>query len=227
MRRSGSYKDGCPVPPEGLASLRFVYHRFDGGTAVGTLIVNRHLAADLREIFADLFAAGFPLRLAEPVDAFDANDDRAMAADDTSAFNCRAMTPSTLASGASPRPSFSLHSWGVAIDINPVENPYFKPATPAALAAWEAEQAAHPEASLPSLLAAFCAADRSRCKVLPEAGRAHLDRAPGPGVLTPDSPAVRAFRSRGFRWGGDWPRDARDKVRTDTQHFEKPLDAEP
>ena len=53
----------------------------------------------------------------EPIDAFHGNDEASMAADNTSAFNCRY----AVASG--PR-RWSVHAYGEAIDVNPVENPY-------------------------------------------------------------------------------------------------------
>jgi hypothetical protein len=50
-----------------------------------------------------------------PVDAYGANDDRSMAADNTSGFNCRFVSGTR---------RWSMHAYGKAIDVNPVENPY-------------------------------------------------------------------------------------------------------
>jgi hypothetical protein len=49
------------------------------------------------------------------VDEFGGDDDRSMAPDNTSAFNCRRVTGS---------PRWSEHAYGRAVDINPLENPY-------------------------------------------------------------------------------------------------------
>lgn len=59
-----------------------------------------------------------PMAAKELVDAYGGDDDRSMAADNTSAYNCRAVT------GGS---TFSDHAYGKAIDINPVRNPYVLP----------------------------------------------------------------------------------------------------
>lgn len=60
--------------------------------------------------------------------------------------------------------------------------------------------------------------------MIPPGGADSVDRtAAAPGKLRAGDRAVEAFTRRGWRWGGTWPTDARDKVRTDTQHFEKPL----
>ena len=51
--------------------------------------------------------------------AYGANDERSLAADNTAAFNCR------YAVGPGPR-RWSVHAYGLAIDVNPVENPYLE-----------------------------------------------------------------------------------------------------
>jgi len=56
----------------------------------------------------------------EPVDAFGGDDDRSMAANNTSAFNCRTIAGSS---------RWSEHAFGRAIDINPVQNPYVRGAS--------------------------------------------------------------------------------------------------
>jgi hypothetical protein len=52
-----------------------------------------------------------------PIDAYGGDDDASMAADNTSAFNCRA------AVSTGPK-HWSMHAYGIAIDVNTVENPY-------------------------------------------------------------------------------------------------------
>ncbi len=80
-----------------------------------TLIVHKSTVRDLTKVFRRLYLAEFPIRRMRSVDAYRANDDRSMAADNTSAFNCR------FVSGTS---RWSAHAYGKAIDVNPVENPY-------------------------------------------------------------------------------------------------------
>ena len=66
-------------------------------------------------MFRRLYAARFPIRRMEPVDRYGGDDYRSIEADNTSAFNCRAATGSS---------HWSNHAYGLAIDVNPIENPY-------------------------------------------------------------------------------------------------------
>jgi len=112
-----SYRPGCPVGPRSLRLLRVTYWGFDYRAHVGSLVVRKTAVADLRRVFARLYAARFPIRRIDPIDRFRASDNASMAADNTSAFNCRyAIAPG-------PR-RWSAHAYGDAIDVNPVENPY-------------------------------------------------------------------------------------------------------
>jgi hypothetical protein len=70
-------------------------------------------------VFRTLYRARFPIRRMRPVDAYRGSDDRSAAADNTSAFNCRAAVTS------GPK-SWSMHAFGEAIDVNDVENPYLE-----------------------------------------------------------------------------------------------------
>jgi hypothetical protein len=110
-----SWHPGCPVALDDLRVLRLDRWGFDGKAHRGTLVVHRKYAQDVLRVFETLFGARFPIRRMRLVDAYGADDDRSMAANNTSAFNCRAVT------GGS---SWSQHSYGWAIDINPVQNPY-------------------------------------------------------------------------------------------------------
>ena len=110
-----SWHSGCPLGPAQLRRLRVSHWGFDGRAHTGTLIVHRSAVPDLTRVFRRLYLAEFPIRRMRSVDAYRANDDRSMAADNTSAFNCR------FVSGTS---RWSEHAYGKAIDVNPVENPY-------------------------------------------------------------------------------------------------------
>jgi hypothetical protein len=78
--------------------------------------VNKDAVPDVKRIFATLYAGRFPIRRMRPVDAYGASDDRSMAADNTSAFNCRY--------AVAPGPArWSAHAYGRASDVNPVEYP--------------------------------------------------------------------------------------------------------
>ena len=114
-----SWRAGCPVAPSDLRRLRLAYVGFDSRRHVGSLVVHRDVAVDVVRVFRHLYAQRFPIRRLEPVDAYRGSDDASMAADNTSAFNCRA----AVASG--PR-RWSEHAFGRAVDVNPVENPYLQ-----------------------------------------------------------------------------------------------------
>jgi D-alanyl-D-alanine carboxypeptidase len=112
-----SYRAGCPVAPAQLRTVRLSYWGFDGRPHVGKLVVNRRVTRDVVTVFRRLHAARFPIRRMVPVSAYRGSDDASMAADNTSGFNCRLAVGST--TGA-----WSVHAYGLAIDVNPVENPY-------------------------------------------------------------------------------------------------------
>ncbi len=114
-----SWRPGCPVPPRDLRRVTLAYHGFDGRRHLGALVVHRDAVAPVVRVFRGLYAARFPIRSVRPVDAYRGSDDASMAADNTSAFNCRA------AVAAGPR-RWSEHAYGRAVDVNPVENPYLE-----------------------------------------------------------------------------------------------------
>ncbi|WP_315094646.1 M15 family metallopeptidase [uncultured Cellulomonas sp.] len=110
-----SWRPGCPVPLEDLRYVSVTHRDFDGADRQGELVVHADAAQDMVTVFRALFDAGYPIRSLRLVDDFGASDDDSMDADNTSAFNCRAITGGT---------GWSEHAYGRAIDVNPVENPY-------------------------------------------------------------------------------------------------------
>jgi hypothetical protein len=118
-RMSSSWRDEprCPRFTD-LAYLRLSHVTFDRGVAIGELIVAASIAARTVELFRRLFALGFPIRQMKLVDDYSADDDRSMSADNTSAFNFRVVAGTEI---------LSQHARGLAIDINPVENPWRRP----------------------------------------------------------------------------------------------------
>jgi hypothetical protein len=112
-----SWRPGCPVGPAQLRLVRLSYWGFDRKTHVGALVVRDRVAGQVVRVFRRLYAERFPIRRMHKVDAYRGSDDASMAADNTSAFNCR------LVSGTR---RWSQHAFGEAIDVNPVENPYLQ-----------------------------------------------------------------------------------------------------
>ena len=111
-----SWRPGCPVGLEGLRLLTFPYVTFDGDVAMGELIVAAEVADQIGDVFRQLFEADYPIQRIELVDAYGGNDLVSMQANNTSAFNCREV--------AGKPGIWSNHALGLAIDINPLMNPY-------------------------------------------------------------------------------------------------------
>jgi hypothetical protein len=114
-RLGSSWHQGCPVGAGQLRLVSLNFLGFDGAVHRGELVVNADRATETAYAFAGLYFARFPIERMETVEKYDSDDDASMAANNTSAFNCRAITGGT---------AWSNHSYGRAIDINTVQNPY-------------------------------------------------------------------------------------------------------
>lgn len=115
QRLGASWRPGCPLGPDRLRLVSLSYVGFDSREHRGELVVADSVAQETADIFGELYAARFPIERMETVDHYGADDDRSMAANNTSAFNCRPITGGT---------QWSNHSYGTAIDINTLRNPY-------------------------------------------------------------------------------------------------------
>lgn len=94
------------------------YWGYEGCIHQGEMIVHRGVAQDVVDIFGELFEARFPIEKMSLIDLYQADDELSMADNNTSAFCPRLKTGSTT--------EWSKHSYGCAIDINPLVNPYAK-----------------------------------------------------------------------------------------------------
>jgi len=117
MIKSGSWSPRCPVPLDDLRLVVLTYWGFDGRAHRGRLICNRDAVTPIVNALRGLYDERFPIRRMVPVDAYGANDERSVRADNTSAFNGRFVEGSTV---------WSQHAYGRAIDIDPLENPEIK-----------------------------------------------------------------------------------------------------
>lgn len=160
-----SYGNDCDIPYEELRYIRVLYYAFDGTTQIGELIVNKAIAQDILDIFRELYGISYPIERMVLVDEYNADDDLSMAANNTSAFNYRRVAGTT---------RLSKHSLGLAIDINPLYNPY--------ITKIDGERKILPEQGEKY-------ADREKdC----------------PYYIREGDACYKAFVSRGFTWGGDW-----------------------
>jgi len=115
MTGSSHEPSSCPVKLTDLRLLTMRYVGFDGRPHIGQMIVHRRHARDIVDVFRELYDKRFPIRRMQLVDAYRGDDNRSMAADNSSAYNCRTVAGTS---------TFSSHAYGAAVDINPVENPY-------------------------------------------------------------------------------------------------------
>jgi hypothetical protein len=119
-----SWRAGCPVPPAQLRKIHINRITYTGHVARGVLVVRAGEARDVVRVLSNALDARFPIRLIKPSDHFydggrrtpTESDKAAMRAGNTSAFNCRPVTGNPY--------RVSQHSYGNAIDINTIENPY-------------------------------------------------------------------------------------------------------
>jgi hypothetical protein len=129
------------------------------------MIVHKSVAKEVVAIFNSLYSLKYPIRKMRLVSDYGGSDDKSMSADNTSAFNCRLMTGGK---------KWSKHSFGKAIDINPLENPYVK-----------GRRVLPPESK----------------KFAFNRDKLHFKYK---SVITRDSQIVRVFSRYGWRWGGNW-----------------------
>jgi len=117
------WRAGCPVALSGLRELSVRYHGFDGRTHTGTLVVSASAAGPLSRVFARLYALHLPIHHMSVGAAYGPVRGRPRDGDVTESFSCRQAVPSPCLGGTGTG-SWSMHAFGLAVDVNPVENPY-------------------------------------------------------------------------------------------------------
>lgn len=117
LMQGRSYKEDCTVPRSDLRYLLILHCNFEGQAQVGEMVVNKSIASDVLEIMEQLFIESYPIEKVRLIDYYDADDECSMADNNTSCFNWRTI---------SGLYKVSKHALGMAIDINPLYNPYYK-----------------------------------------------------------------------------------------------------
>lgn len=112
----GSYHQGCPVGPSLLRNVRLTFKTYGATVNRGTLVVRSTMVNDVRAVWGRSLATRFPFRQIRPTAFYGGSDPKSMWHDNTSAFNCRHVTGDPT--------SLSPHSYGTAVDVNTVKNPY-------------------------------------------------------------------------------------------------------
>jgi hypothetical protein len=123
LKAGGFWRPSCPVTLAQLRLLSVTYVGFDGRAHPGTLVVNERAAAPLRQVFRRLYALRFPIRHLRVAQTYVPASEQPADQDLSGSFDCRQAVPSPC-SGGTGTGSWSMHAYGLAVDLNPVENPY-------------------------------------------------------------------------------------------------------
>ncbi|WP_310961871.1 M15 family metallopeptidase [Nocardioides terrisoli] len=112
-----TWRPACPVAAADLDWVRLTFRGFDGSRHTGELLVNRTAAADLVRVFHRLWDLRFPLEQMQITTKAEQTAPPTGDGNDTGAFNCRPVRGATI---------WSEHAYGLAVDVNPFQNPYIK-----------------------------------------------------------------------------------------------------
>jgi hypothetical protein len=123
LKEGGFWHPGCPVALSALRLLTVTHRDFDGHDETGQLLVNRSVAPALEDVFGQLHKLRFPIRHMRLADAYGPRGGRPRDGDVSGSFACRQAVPSPCP-GAGGARSWSNHAYGLAVDLNPIENPY-------------------------------------------------------------------------------------------------------
>ena len=111
-----TWKPGCPVARGELAWLRLTFWGFDAERHTGELLVHASAVHDLDAVFRRLWQARFPMEQVVIVESLDLEAPPTGDGNGTGGFVCRPTTGGT---------SFSQHAYGLAVDVNTFQNPYW------------------------------------------------------------------------------------------------------
>jgi hypothetical protein len=117
MKKYNIWLPECPVALKDLRVVTVNHYNFDEKIIQGEIMVHMKIAQKLVDIFAELFERKFPIHSIKLIQEFEGNDILSMEANNSSAFNFRKIANTD---------KISLHSYGIAIDINPLQNPYIR-----------------------------------------------------------------------------------------------------
>jgi hypothetical protein len=112
-----TWRPGCPVGQADLAWIRMTYWGFDKARHSGELLVNGSVAGDLVDVFRHLYRARFPIESMGIARRADLHAPPTGDGNVTGSFACRPIRDGT---------AYSEHAYGLAVDLNPFQNPYHK-----------------------------------------------------------------------------------------------------
>ncbi len=162
----GETAESPKITFEELRYLHILHYDFNGSPTEGELICNESIAKDLGEIFYELYRNEYQLERVLLIDEYDGDDNASMEDNNTSCFNYR------LAVGGN---GLSKHAYGLAVDINPLYNPYIT-----------------------------YGPDGSE-NILPACAQPYANRSSAfPYKIDSEDLCYKLFIQHGFTWGGNW-----------------------
>lgn len=160
-----SFKANDLISIADLRYLKILHKNIDGKICIGEMICNKSISADLLDIFKILYDHSYPIERMVLIDNYNADDNSSMEANNSSAFNFRFISHTK---------RLSKHSWGLAVDINPLYNPYVRKVDG-------------------KLLIDPSGANNYVNREIYK-----------PYMILKDDLCYREFIKRGFKWGGEW-----------------------
>ncbi|MDE7385674.1 MAG: M15 family metallopeptidase [Muribaculaceae bacterium] len=160
-----SFKRNNYISRNDLSYLVVSHYDFNHKACIGEIVCNKLIADSILNVLSELFASEYEIDKFRLIDYYNADDNLSMADNNSSSFNFREIAGSD---------KLSQHAYGLAIDINPLYNPYVKSANQ--------HQIIMPSEATPYV-------DRS------------VDF---PHKLWENDICVQTFKKNGFTWGGDW-----------------------
>ena len=187
-----SYQTNDDISLDDLTYIKMLHYNYDGDVVVGEMIVNKVIIDEVREVFSNLFLLKYQINSIRLIDDFWDKDgvttDRNSVASNNSSSFCYRKIPN--------RNTLSNHAYGLAIDINPLDNPY----TPR-----------NSDGTFDDSLLT----DYEKSLLIDREEKAKENK----HIITLNDSICKVFDSVGYECGGIWPLQ-RDEWSCDWQHFE-------
>ena len=161
-----TYQPNDVIGRNDLRYLRLMHWDYDGKTHNGEMVCNRLIAQKLIRIFMELYRQHYPIQRIRLADEYDADDERQMRDNNTSCFCYRRVSNSK---------KLSYHARGLAVDINPLYNPYIRTGK-------DGQQIVEPATAVP-----YCNRQKDFNYKIVKGDLCH-----------------KLFLQNGFTWGGSW-----------------------
>lgn len=113
--KQGGWEPNCPIDIDRLNLVEVSYLTFEKTLQTGKLITLDIVAKNVVEIFKQLLISEFPIQSINLLDKYGFDDYKSMSANNSSCFNNRLILPKG--------DRYSIHAYGLAIDLNPLQNP--------------------------------------------------------------------------------------------------------